>query len=37
MSEIPWNWAKKREDEYAEYLGEMGKEMAEMMKEEERK
>lgn len=27
----PWNWAKKRDDEYTEYLGEMGKKMGEMM------
>ena len=33
----PWNWVKKRDDEYTEYLWKMGEEMAEMMEEEERK
>ena len=33
----PWNWAKQRDDEYTEYLGQIGEGMAEMMKEEERK
>lgn len=28
----PYNWAKKRADEYVDYLGRMGDEMWEMMK-----
>lgn len=26
-----YNWAKKKSDEYADYLGKMGEEMARMM------
>ena len=29
----PYNWCKKRADEYAEYLGKMGYEMAKMLEE----
>ena len=30
----PWNWVKKRDDEYTNYIGEMADGMAEMMKKE---
>lgn len=30
----PWNWVKKRDDEYTNYIGEMADGMAEMMREE---
>ena len=30
----PYNWAKKRADEYDEYLGKMGEGMAKMLEEE---
>lgn len=29
----PWNWAKKRDDEYTDYLAEMADRMVEMMRE----
>lgn len=30
----PWNWVKKRDDEYNEYLRKMGEEMGRMLDEE---
>lgn len=32
----PYNWAKKKADEYAKYLGEMGEGIAKMLEEKEK-
>lgn len=33
----PWNWVKKRDDEYCEHLGKMGEEMGRELEEEMRR